>query len=122
MKTLTQTLTVEKSHAASELGSGFLDVFATPAMIAFMENTAAKVIDDLDEGYTTVGIEINVKHLKASKIGEVVTCVAILTKQDGRIYEFEITVTDSTGDVIGTATHKRVAVEIERFMRKLDER
>lgn len=121
MKTLTQTLIVEKSHAASVLGSGFLDVFATPAMIAFMENTASQVIDDLESGYTTVGIEINVKHLKASKIGEEVSCIAILTKQDKKLYEFEITVTDSSDDVIGTATHKRVAVDVEKFIRKLDD-
>lgn len=121
MKTFTQKMIVEKKHAASELGSGFLDVFATPAMIAFMENTASKVIDNLEEGYTTVGIEINVKHQKASKIGEEVSCIAILIKREKRIYDFEITVTDSSDDVIGIATHKRAAVEIERFMRKVEE-
>ena len=120
MKSYSQSLIVNKSQSASALGSGFLDVFATPAMVAFMENTASKVIDDLQQGFTTVGIEINVKHLKASKIGETVTCKATLTNQDKRIYEFEIEVTDSSGDTIGTATHKRAAVEIERFMRKVN--
>ena len=86
MKTFTQKMIVEKKHAASELGSGFLDVFATPAMIAFMENTASKVIDNLEEGYPTVGIEINVKHQKASKIGEQDSCIAILIKREKRIY------------------------------------
>ncbi|NLI72976.1 MAG: dihydrolipoamide acyltransferase [Bacteroidales bacterium] len=118
MKTFTQKLVVDKKHTALELGSGNLDVFATPAMIAMMENTALKAIDDLKSGFSTVGIEINVKHLKASKIGEEVTCIAILTKHEKKLYEFEITVTDSTGDVIGSATHKRVAVEIEKFMKR----
>lgn len=121
MKTFTQKMIVEKKHAASELSSGFLDVFATPAMIAFMENTASQAIDKLEEGFTTVGIEINVKHLKASKIGEEVSCIAILTKREKQIYNFEITVTDSSEDVIGIATHKRAAVEIERFLKKLEE-
>ena len=119
MKSKKQTLVVGKEHAASVLGSGVLNVFATPAMVAFMENTASKVIDDLEEGHTSVGIEINVKHLKASRVGEEVSCVAQLVRQEGRIYEFEISATDSSGAVIGTATHKRAAVEIERFMKKV---
>ncbi len=120
MKIRKQQLNIGKEHAASFLGSGFLDVFATPAMVALMENTASKVIDDLQEGFTTVGIEINVRHLKASRIGETVSCAATLVKQDGRIYEFDIEVTDSVGDIIGTATHKRAAVDIERFMKRVN--
>lgn len=121
MKTFTQKIVVDKKHTASEMGSGTLDVFATPAMIAFMENTALKVIDDLEEGCTTVGIEINVKHLKASKIGDELMCKAVLTKQEGRIYEFEVEVINSFGHVVGTAVHKRAAVEVERFLQKMDE-
>ncbi len=121
MKTFTQIITVNKSMLASELGSGSLDVFGTPGLIAWMENTAVKSIDNLEKGYTTVGIEINVKHLKASKIGENITFTSTLIRQEKRIYEFEITAHDSKGDLIGNATHKRVAVEIERFMRKLEE-
>ncbi|MHB9056483.1 MAG: thioesterase family protein [Paludibacteraceae bacterium] len=120
MKSYTQSLVVNKNHAASVLGSGFLNVFATPAMVAFMENTAAKAIDDLDDGYTTVGVEINVRHLKASKIGEKVTCTAILVRHERRVYEFEINVTDSGNILIGTATHQRVAVNAEQFMKNLD--
>ncbi len=121
METLTQTITVEKSMTASQLGSGSLDVFATPALVAWMENTAAKSIENLVEGYTSVGIEINVKHLKASKIGERIEITSNLISQDKRIYEFEIKAVDTKGDLIGVATHKRAAVEIERFMRKLEE-
>ena len=121
MKSYTQSLLVEKHHTAFALGSGSLDVFATPAMVAFMENTAIKAIGHLDEGLDSVGIEINVKHLKASKIGEVVTCTANLKRQEKRLYEFEITVSDSKNDIIGTATHQRVAIHVEKFMRKLNE-
>lgn len=119
MKTFTQKMIVEEKHAASELGSGSLYVFGTPALTAFMENTASKTINGLEPGMTTVGIEINIKHLKASKIGEKITCTATLTKKEGRLYEFEITATNSAGNIIGTAAHKRIAVEIERFMKNL---
>ena len=120
MKSYIQSLIVEKSHTASSLGSGSLDVFATPALVAFMENTAVKALDDLGEGMTTVGTVINVRHLKASKIGEKMTCTATLIHQEGRRYEFEITVTDSSGELTAIATHERAAVDVERFLRKLN--
>ena len=120
MKSYIQSLIVDKNQTASSLGSGSLDVFATPALVAFMENTAVKALDDLGEGMTTVGTVINVRHLKASKIGEKMTCTATLIHQEGRRYEFEITVTDSTGELTATATHERAAVDVERFLRKLN--
>ena len=43
----------------------------------------------------------------------------MLIHQEGRRYVFEITVVDSSGELTGTATHERVAVDIERFLRKL---
>ncbi|HHT23592.1 MAG TPA: hypothetical protein GXZ87_09850 [Bacteroidales bacterium] len=120
MKTFTQTIHVDSSMTASKLGSGSLNVFATPAMVAWMENTAILSIENLEEGQTTVGIEINVKHLKASKVSEEITFTSTLIRQEKRIYEFEITAHDSKSNLIGSATHKRATVEIERFMRKLD--
>ena len=119
MKSYIQSVIVDKNQTAYSLGSGSLDVFATPALVAFMENTAVKALDDLGEGMTTVGTVINVRHLKASKIGEKMTCTATLIHQEGRRYVFEITVVDSSGELTGTATHERVAVDIERFLRKL---
>ena len=101
------------------MGSGSLEVFATPSMVALMENTAVQSIDDLEEGFTTVGIEINVQHLKASKPGETVICTAELVKQAGKLYEFNLVVMNANGDKTGTATHKRVAVRIDKFMNSL---
>lgn len=120
MQSFKQSLTIGESHTAVSLGSGSLVVYSTPSLIALMENTATKCIDNLNNGYTTVGIEIHAKHLKASKVGETVTCIATLISQDSGIYIFDIIVTDSSGATVGTGTHKRAAVEIERFMQKLE--
>ncbi|MBP1665109.1 MAG: Thioesterase superfamily [Bacteroidetes bacterium] len=119
MKTYTQQHLITVSETAAAMGSGSLEVFATPAMIALMENTAIQTIDDLETGFTTVGIEINVQHLRASKPGETVTCTAELVKHEGKLYEFQIVVENTKGDKTGTATHKRVAVRIEKFMNSL---
>ena len=119
MKIYSQQHLITESETAAVMGSGNLEVYATPAMIALMENTAVQAIDNIETGCTTVGIEINVRHLKASKPGETVICTAELIKQEGKLYEFQIVVENANGDKTGTATHKRVAVRIDKFMNSL---
>jgi predicted thioesterase len=119
-QTFTQTITVKDKDSAKSLGSGGLDVFGTPAMIALMENTALLMVrPSLPEGSDTVGIEINAKHLKASPIGAEITCTATITAIDGRKISYELTATDASGEIIGTATHDRFVVDIAKFMSKL---
>jgi len=115
---LTQTIQVQANQTATQYGSGLLDVFATPALIGLMENTAMKLIE-LPEGSSSVGTSINMKHLKASPIGEMIECTATIVAIDGRKYSFEIKATDSKGDLIGEATHERVVINIEKFMSKI---
>lgn len=117
-KTFTQTIVVNENQTASQYGSGLLPVFATPALIALMENTAMQLID-LPEGSSSVGISINMQHVKATAVGKEVHCEATITANEGRKYIFRITATDETGDVIGEATHERVVVNVEKFMSKL---
>lgn len=111
---------VAESDSAVALGSGGLMVFGTPALVAKMEQTALEMVkSDLEEGTDTVGIEINVKHVKATAIGKPVDVEAKIVKIDGRKICYEITATDDKGDVIGTAYHERFVVIKERFMSKL---
>lgn len=114
----TQTITVLDSQTAAEYGSGLLPVFATPALIGLMENTAMKMIE-LPEGSSSVGISINMKHLKASPVGATITCTANIIEVDGRKYSFDIKAFDESGDLIGEAIHERFVVNIEKFMGKL---
>ena len=73
------------------MGSGTLDVFATPAMIALMENTAYEsVAAELEEGSGTVGTALNVKHVAATPVGMKVTCETELIKVDGRALTFSV--------------------------------
>lgn len=111
---------VAESDSAVALGSGGLMVFGTPALVAKMEQTALEMVKpDLEEGTDTVGIEINVKHVKATAIGKKVDVEAKIVKVDGRKICYEISATDEAGDVIGTAYHERFVVNKERFMSKL---
>jgi Predicted thioesterase len=116
--TFMQTLQVTNNHTALTLGSGTLPVLATPALVAFMENTAMQLID-LPEGKTSVGVAIDVKHIKASPVGAEVRCTAEIESQEDRKYTFRITAVDSNDDVVGTAIHERFVVDIERFMNRI---
>lgn len=117
-KSLTQTIQVQANQTAAQYGSGLLEVFATPALIGLMENTAMKLIE-LPEGSSSVGTFINMKHLKASPIGEMIECTATIIAIEGRKYSFAIKATDSKGDLVGEATHERVVINIEKFMNKI---
>jgi len=114
----TQEITVGEKDTAIAHGSGKLPVFATPAMVAFMENTAVKCIEnDLDKGMDSVGIQINTKHIKATKVGKKVTCSAKLTEVDGKKLTFEIEAIDEDGP-IGSSLHKRYIIDPVKFMER----
>ena len=117
--TYTSTLVVSKDHVAAVMGSGDLHVFATPAMVALMENAAMlAVAEHLPEGSTTVGAMINTLHMKPSPVDETIQATAVLTGIEGRKLTFSIKAEDSKG-VIGEAEHVRFIVDRERFMSKL---
>ena len=110
---------MEHKDTAAAYGSGKLAVFATPAMVGLMENTAIKCLEGaLEENTDTVGIEINVKHLKATAVGKKVSCKATITGVEGRRIRFEVEAWDETA-TIGTAIHDRFVIDPEKFMKKV---
>ena len=114
----TLTINVTQDKTAKVMGSGVLDVFATPSMVALMEQTAAQSVEQfLDEGTTSVGTKINVEHLAADPVGIDVKCESTLTEVDGRKLCFDITVSDKHG-VVGKAYHERFIIKTESFMAK----
>ena len=115
-----QTITVTEEKTAQAMGSGTLPVFATPAMIALMENTASKSVEaKLDEGAGTVGTLINVKHVAATPVGMDVTCETKLVEVDRKRLVFEVKAYDAAG-VIGEGTHERFIIDNERFLSKAE--
>lgn len=116
----TSSLKVEKQHTALEMGSGDLEVLATPTMVALMENAAMKAVaNDLSEAETTVGGMMNTTHIKPSAIGEEVSATAVLVEVEGKKLTFSVEAKDSKGNVIGQGTHIRFIVNRERFLSKL---
>ncbi len=113
------TTEVSASNTAIALGSGDLEVFATPAMIALMESAAMKAVStNLEEGQTTVGTAISSSHIKASGIGAQIVATATVIGVEGRSISFKVEAFDS-GALIGEGTHTRFVVDSKKFMNKI---
>lgn len=119
--------TVHDDETADVVGSGLLPVYATPQVVALMEETACELIASLaadadgalTEGDTTVGTHMSIDHVKACRVGELVCCTAMLIGVEGRAYNFLIEVVNHAGEVLAKAEHTRFRVNGERFMAKL---
>lgn len=115
----TNTIQVTESNTALTMGSGDMPVFATPSLVALMENAAMKAVaPHLPDGSTTVGGFIETTHLAPSAIGATIEATATLTEVKGRKLSFVIEATE--GDkLVGKATHIRFIVEREKFLSNL---
>ncbi len=111
---------VSNENTAATMGSGTLAVFATPAMIALIEETAWKsVMPYLDNGLCTVGTKLDINHVSPTPVGMSVKCETELIEIDGRKLKFKADVYDETG-LIGTGTHERFIVTSDKFQQKAD--
>ena len=118
----TATVTVTESNIAKTMKSGSLEVFATPAMCALMEEAAqAAVQPHLEEGEGTVGISLSISHDAPSPMGSTITAKATVTAVEGRKITFNIEASDGVG-IIGKGTHERFVINNEKFMTKVSAR
>ena len=109
---------VEREDTAEAVCSGALLVYATPCMIALMEGAACEAINEcIPEGYSSVGIELNVQHTAATPVGMEVRAEATVTAVDGKIITFDVKAYDEVGE-IGSGTHKRAIINAQRFLDK----
>ena len=108
----------DEAHSARAVGSGLLPVLATPAMTAMMEQAAAGALEEfLPEGWTSVGISLNIEHTSATPLGMNFRAEAEVTAVEGRKILFDVRAYDDAGE-IGRGTHARFAVESEPFLTK----
>lgn len=111
---------VGPADLASAMGSGGIDVYGTPAMIALMEAAAIRAVDHLlPEGSATVGTRLDVRHLAPTPPGATVQARAELTEVNGRRLTFRVEAFDGT-DKIGEGTHERATVEIARLVARAE--
>ncbi len=113
------TTNVEREDTALEVGSGSLLVYATPCMVALMEGAACEAISSaLTEETTSVGIELNIKHISATPVGLEVRAEAVVTAVENNVVTFSVTAYDEAGK-IGEGTHKRAIITKQKFLDKV---
>ena len=109
-------LVVDTSKTAAAAGSGGLEVFGTPYMIALMECTCKELAQkELDDSQGTVGISISTNHKAATPMGMKVTCEAELVEIDRSRLVFNVVCSDEL-DVIGEGQHQRFIIDNEKFL------
>ena len=113
---------VNEANTAAAMGSGLVPVFATPAMIALMEQAAASsLLPYLEEGQGSVGIHLDVSHESATPIGLKVWAESEVTAVDGKQITFTVSAYDEAG-LIGRGTHKRACITVGRFLAKTEQK
>lgn len=121
LKGRAETIVVQENTAAA-VGSGLVPVFATPYMVALMENAASSsLLPYLDEGQGSVGVHLDVSHEAATPIGMKVWAESEVTVVDGKQITFSVCAYDEVG-LIGRGTHKRALITVDRFMSKVEQK
>lgn len=111
---------VTPAESAAHLGSGTVGVYATPAMVAFVERTCQQLVQPLlPAGQSTVGTAIQIRHLAPTPIGAMVRVRAEVASVEGRQIVFRAQVWDET-ELIGEADHRRVVIDVDRFMQRVE--
>ena len=113
-------LKVEPVHTAKHLGSGQVEVLATPEMVRLMERAGVAAIDHLlPEGYRTVGAALNVRHLAPTPVGMEVVARAEVIAVDGRRITLLVEVFDEV-EKVGEGTHERFIIDLARFRARVE--
>lgn len=111
-------LTVTQDFTAKAVGSGELEVFATPMMAALMEKAAYMAIaPSLPEGDSSVGCELKISHVSATPVGMKVRAEAEVTAVEGKMIHYTVKAFDERG-LIGEGTHVRALVHSDRFLER----
>ena len=110
--------TVRDEDTASTIGSGSLAVLATPIMIAAAEQACADLVQPLlDEGMSTVGTRLDIRHLAPTPVGMKYRVDCELSAVNGRVLSFNVLINDER-ERVGEGTHERVIINEERFLKK----
>jgi fluoroacetyl-CoA thioesterase len=111
---------VEPTDTARAVGSGSLDVLATPRLLAWMESaTCAAVEAGLGDGQTSLGTRVAIEHARASAVGAAVTVAVEVVHVDGRLLRFQVQASHADGVVVGHGEVTRVVVDVDRFLSRL---
>lgn len=111
--------TVTPDDTAAKVGTGNLDVLATPRLITWCEIAAFEVCKQhIAPDHTTVGTMVKFEHVKGSPVGAEVTVQCAEPINDGRRLVCFVTAKGAAGEDLGKGEIHRALVDPERFMTK----
>lgn len=114
--------TVSEEMTARAVGSGGLDVLATPTLIALFENACFELLEEkLSAENSSVGTFISIKHISPTPIGLKVIISITVSEINKNTITFDLKAKDSKGE-ISMGTHKRAVVDIDKFLEIVDEK
>lgn len=111
---------VESQHVIDFAGEGMPAVLSTPWLVKFLEQAARSALEPLLEaGESSVGVEIEIKHLAPTPLGQRVTCLARVIHQEGPLVDFQVEARDET-EAIARGLHKRAVIRKDRFAQRVE--
>jgi predicted thioesterase len=97
-------------------------VLSTPWLVNFLEKAGREALKPLlEDGENSVGMEIEVKHLAPTPVGQTVTCLARVIRVDDRVVDFQVEASDES-ELIARGFHKRAIIEMDRFARRVEKK
>lgn len=113
---------VTRQKSAAHIGSGDVGVYATPQMVLLVERTSHDLLAEyLSPGQVSVGIEIELKHLAPTPIGDSVRARCEVTEVNGNRIRLHAEMWDSE-ELVGVADHRRVIIEVKRFLERVEKK
>jgi fluoroacetyl-CoA thioesterase len=117
-----ETFVIVEKYLASHVGSGSLRVLATPWLISFMEGVSHRLLaKHLPEGYSSVGMHIDMRHLAPTPVGDTVRVQTEVLSVDGWTVAFAVRAWD-TKEQIGECRHERFVIDVERFLKRVEKK
>jgi len=109
----------DMKHAVEFHGDGMPAVVSTPNIIQFLERTARHLLaPHLDADERSVGLEIDIRHLAPTPVGQTIHCRAQVLSVDGSKIQFQIEARDAQ-EVIVRGLHKRAIIRTESFTKRV---
>ena len=108
---------VGPEDTAAAVGSGTVDVLATPRLLALMEAATVEAgAPELAPGQTSVGMRVQIEHMRPSPVGAEVVVHARLADVDGRQMRFEVAAEHADGTLVASGQVTRAVVDANKFM------
>jgi fluoroacetyl-CoA thioesterase len=112
----------DMKHAVEFHGDGMPAVVSTPHLVGFLERTARETIAAcLDADERSVGIELDIRHLAPTPVGQTIHCRAQVIAVEDRKITFQIEARDQH-EVIVRGLHKRAIINLEKFSKRVREK